>query len=90
MFDAFSQAVPILASATMGHRECVADGINGRLFAVNDARAIAQCIERAAADRGSLSRLGTAGLAAARTNTHQAMHRRRFELIQRALRSAGR
>ncbi len=89
VFDAFSQAVPVLASATAGHRGCVSDGVTGLLFDVNDAGALRRCIERVAADRGLLAQLGNAGLAAARANTHQAMHARRFELIRRAMAAQG-
>ncbi len=85
VFDAFSQAVPILASGTMGHRECVTEGKNGLLFKVDDAAALGACIERVARERGVLAELGMASVVAARAHTHQAMHRRRFELIKRAM-----
>lgn len=83
IYDAFSQAVPVLASATNGHRECITEGVNGRFFAVNDAAALVETLDRLRRDE--LRRLGVAGLAAARENTHQAMHQRRAELILRAM-----
>jgi glycosyltransferase involved in cell wall biosynthesis len=85
VFDAFSQAIPVLASDTMGHRQCVEDGRTGMLFTAGDADAIAAVIQRASADRQKLAEMGLAALAVARSNTHAAMHRRRFELIKRAI-----
>jgi glycosyltransferase involved in cell wall biosynthesis len=89
VYDAYSQALPVLASATPGLTACVADGVTGRLFAPADAAALASAIERAAADPAALQALGLKALDAARATTHQAMHRRRHALIAEALAARG-
>ncbi len=89
VYDAFSQALPVLASATPGLKACVTDGVNGRLFPPADADGVADAVLWAAADLQSLQRLGLAALASARATTHQEMHRRRHVLIARTLASRG-
>jgi glycosyltransferase involved in cell wall biosynthesis len=89
VYDAYSQAVPVLASATPGLAACVVDGSTGRLFAPSDAAAFAQTIERAAADPPALQPLALGALAAARAMTHQDMHRRRHALIAQTLAERG-
>jgi glycosyltransferase involved in cell wall biosynthesis len=85
VYDAYSQALPVLASATPGLASCVTDGVTGRLFAPADAAALADAIERAASDPAALQPLALAALDAARAMTHQEMHRRRHALIADAL-----
>jgi glycosyltransferase involved in cell wall biosynthesis len=89
VYDAYSQALPVLASATPGLKTCVTDGVNGRLFAPADADALAQTLRRAAHEPGALMHLGLAALQTARSMTHQDMHRRRHVLIARALAERG-
>jgi glycosyltransferase involved in cell wall biosynthesis len=85
VYDAYSQAVPALASATPGLVACVKDGATGRLFAPADADALAAAMREAAGDLPSLQRMGLAALTAARSMTHQEMHRRRHVLISTLL-----
>jgi glycosyltransferase involved in cell wall biosynthesis len=89
VYDAYSQAVPVLASATPGLAACVADDTTGRLFAPSDAAALARTIEAAAADPSALQALALGALDAARAMTHQEMHRRRHALIAKALAERG-
>ncbi len=89
VYDAFSQALPVLASATPGLQACVSDGVDGRLFAPADAEALADAVRAAAADAVALQQLGLAALATARAMTHQEMHRRRHVLIARSLAERG-
>ena len=89
VYDAYSQALPVLASATPGLRTCVTDGVNGRLFAPADAQALADTLRWAADAPAELQRLGLAALATARAMTHQDMHRRRHALIAQALAERG-
>lgn len=89
VYDAYSQALPVLASATPGLQTCVADGVNGRLFAPADARALADIVQWAADHPAELQCLGLAALATARATTHQGMHRRRHALIARVLAERG-
>jgi glycosyltransferase involved in cell wall biosynthesis len=89
VYDAYSQALPVLASATPGLKTCVADGVNGRLFAPADAQALVDTIAWAADNPAALHGLGMAALTTARAMTHQNMHRRRHALIARLLAERG-
>jgi glycosyltransferase involved in cell wall biosynthesis len=89
VYDAYSQALPVLASATPGLQTCVTDGVNGRLFAPADAQALADAIAWAAEHPAELQRWGVAALVTARATTHQGMHRKRHALIARALAERG-
>ncbi len=89
VYDAFSQALPVLASATPGLKACVSDGVDGRLFRPADADALADAVRRAAVDADALQQMGLAALATARAMTHQEMHRRRHVLIARTLSERG-
>jgi glycosyltransferase involved in cell wall biosynthesis len=89
VYDAYSQALPVLASATPGLQTCVTDGVNGRLFAPADGQALADTIAWAADEPAEIQRLGLAALATARATTHQGMHRRRHALIARVLAERG-
>lgn len=85
VFDAFSQAVPVLGSDTAGLRDCVADGREGVLIRPGDAAALARAITDLSADRARLAAMGMAGLQRARSLTHREMHRRRCGYILAAL-----
>jgi len=89
VYDAYSQAMPVLGSATQGLKTCVTEGVNGRLFAPGDAQALADTVRWAANEPDALQRLGLAALATARAMTHQEMHRRRHVLIARTLAERG-
>ena len=89
VYDAYSQALPVLASATPGLQTCVNEGVNGRLFAPADAQALADTVRWAVDHPAELQRLGLAALATARAMTHREMHRRRHELIARLLAARG-
>ena len=81
VFDAYSQALPVLASDTAGMSQCVADGVTGRFFRSGDAISLRDAIEAMAADRTSMSAMAAACVARARASTHQEMHRRRWQLL---------
>ena len=85
VYDAYSQALPVLASATPGLATCVDDGSTGRLFAPADAAALADAVRRTAADIEALHAQGLRALRRARAMTHQEMHRRRHALIAHTL-----
>lgn len=85
VYDAYSQAVPVLASDTPGLRDCVEDGADGLLCRPNDARALAELIEEAIAELHRLQALGLAALHRARRMTHQEMHRQRWALLRQSL-----
>lgn len=85
VYDAFSQAVPILASSTAGLAACVTDGFTGRLFDRGDADALSAILEWAWTHPASLEELGMNALRAARRTTHQAMHANRSRVLSSVL-----
>ena len=82
MFDAYSQALPVLASDTSGHRDFVKENITGHLFTAGDANQLAGLLERLVGALDNLQNLGQNALRLARERTHGAMHLRREHLIQ--------
>jgi glycosyltransferase involved in cell wall biosynthesis len=85
VFDAYSQAVPVLASDTPGLRYCVKRGESHLLAPPNDVPALVTLLRHAAGNRSQLKRLGLESLACAHRMTHQEMHRQRAKLLQRML-----
>ena len=82
VFDAYSQAVPVLASDTRGLRSCVKSDELGLFVAPNDVSALANLLRYAVMHRTELKRLGMNSLAYAHRMTHQKMHRQRAVLLQ--------
>jgi glycosyltransferase involved in cell wall biosynthesis len=82
VFDAYSQAVPILASDTPGLRSCVKSGEVGLFAPPNDVPALSGLLRYAAEHRPELRQLGLRSLIYAHTMTHQEMHRQRATLLQ--------
>jgi glycosyltransferase involved in cell wall biosynthesis len=82
VFDAYSQAVPVLGSDTAGLRSCVKSGDRHLLAPPNDVPALVALIRYAAENRLELKRLGLKCLAYAESMTHQEMHRQRANLLQ--------
>jgi glycosyltransferase involved in cell wall biosynthesis len=85
VYDAYSQALAVLAAATPGLASCVQDGVTGRLFVRGDAAGLASALSEMARRPPELEPLAMAGLELARAMTHQEMHRRRHALIAEAL-----
>ncbi len=83
LFDAFSQAVPVVATATSGNREVLRDGVTGCLTPEGDAGALALALETLAAEPDLLQQMGFAALTAARAYTHATMHQRRAAALVR-------
>jgi glycosyltransferase involved in cell wall biosynthesis len=81
IFDAYSQAVAVIASDTPGTRPCIEDGQTGRIVPRGDAEALAEAIRSAAAERETWRRMGLAALAEARRHTHRAMHHQRWNVL---------
>ncbi|MCL4067798.1 glycosyltransferase [Pseudomonas sp. GX19020] len=77
LFDAFSQGVPVVATATTGNREVVQDGVNGRLCVPGQAGALAGALADLVQDAAALAGMAPAALQTARAYTHATMHRRR-------------
>ena len=87
VFDAFSQAVPVLGSNTGGIREVVETETNGVLFPAGDANAIVEAINRCPRER--LRKMGLEALKKARQFTHRSMHEERARIIARAICASG-
>jgi glycosyltransferase involved in cell wall biosynthesis len=85
LFDAFSQAVPVIGSATGGILEVAEPDVTGRLVPPNDVSALALAMQWASTNRAELRALGMAALAKIRGSTHRAMHRNRHEILLRML-----
>lgn len=79
IYDAFAQAVPVIASDSPGHREAVIPGSTGILVRTNDpADLLAQL---AAADAGHLRQCGMGARAWVVGRTHQGMHLARARVL---------
>ena len=85
VYDCFAQGIPVIASDTTGLRECVTDGANGKFVPPGNATALASAIAWASTHRDALRTLGVASLDVARGLTHDKMHARRADVIQRVL-----
>jgi glycosyltransferase involved in cell wall biosynthesis len=82
VFDAYSQAVPVLASDTPGLRSCVKSGELCLFATANDVFALADLLSHAATHRSELKRSGMQSLTYAHSMTHQEMHRQRAALLE--------
>lgn len=85
VYDAYSQAIPILASDTPGLRSCVRDQVTGCLDPAGDAKQLADRIAWACRNVDQLGTMGLAGLEVARSLTHRFMHERRSAVLHEAL-----
>lgn len=79
IFDAFSQAVPVIGADTGGISEIVRSCENGVLFARGDAAALSAVLETVSRD--DLKGMGLRALEEARSRTHRSMHQERSHLI---------
>jgi glycosyltransferase involved in cell wall biosynthesis len=86
VYDAYSQGIPVIASNTPGLRECVQDQVTGILVPPADARALADTVQRFAANREALMELAIQARTVAESLTHARMHERRAEIIEQTLR----
>jgi glycosyltransferase involved in cell wall biosynthesis len=89
IYDAYSQALPVLASATDGNRSCVQEGRTGLLIPAGDPVALTGGILRLLEEPGLARGLGMAAIRLARQETHLAMHLRRARVLHGLL-NAGR
>lgn len=85
VYDAYSQAVPVLASNTDGLRDCIQNHKTGVIFNSNDPVALADLIEWSAQNLPQLQSMGKASLQQAHSMTHQEMHRSRWQLLLKML-----
>jgi len=85
IFDAASQALPVIGSATGGISEIVEAEVTGRLLPASNATALAETLIWASKNRLLLRAMGMAALKKCRQFTHKGMHLRRHEILRRAL-----
>lgn len=76
-FDAFSQAVPCIASATHGNRSVITEGRTGHLFVPGDAQDLSDLLKDIASKNKNMDALRIYALDAARQVTHSGMHKAR-------------
>jgi glycosyltransferase involved in cell wall biosynthesis len=89
IFDAFSQAVPILGSNTGGIGQVVCDQINGKLFSPDNVDAFATNLVWASTNRPALQAMGMQGRRDCEQFTHHAMHSKRHQILLKELALAG-
>lgn len=86
VYDAYSQGVSVMASNTAGLRDCVIDGSTGVLFPLNDAKALAACIESGwSLGMKKMQEMGLMAHKKAIGMTHSNMHKKRHRLLLEAL-----
>lgn len=81
VYDAYSQALPVLGSDTGGLRDCIENEKTGMLIAPNDPVALANLLKQSGENLNLLQNMGMAALNKARSLTHQEMHRQRWQLL---------
>lgn len=81
LFDAYAQAVPVIAAATDGIKPYVEEGQTGWLVPRGDVRALADALARAAKSPADLERMGMRALATAPRYTHRGMHDERWRIL---------
>lgn len=81
VYDAYSQAVPVLANNTAGLRDCIENGITGSIANCNDPVALANLLKQSGENLNLLQKMGMAALKYARSLTHEEMHRQRWQLL---------
>ncbi len=81
VYDAYSQAVPVLAGDTAGLRDCVDDRKTGEIVDSNRAANWAALIRKYRDHPETLPQMGMTALQRARAMTHQEMHRRRWQIL---------
>jgi len=85
IFDAYSQALPVIASNTSGQQFLIDEGKTGTLYWRTDPKDLAQSIIDVAPDRAWLHSMGKNALSYAKRQTHEAMHAKRAEAIAKML-----
>jgi glycosyltransferase involved in cell wall biosynthesis len=84
IFDAFSQGVPVIASATPGNLSIV-DAETALTFPPGEAHALAKSLIEAARDLNRIQAMGERALHHAAAATHEAMHRVRSHYVAQRL-----
>lgn len=85
LFDAYAQAVPVIAFDTDGIRPHVREGETGWRVPRGDVLALARTVERASMAPGELARMGLTALGVAPRFTHRGMHAERWRILLEAV-----
>ncbi|SHM62365.1 Glycosyltransferase involved in cell wall bisynthesis [Roseovarius litoreus] len=88
IFDAFSQGVPVISSATSGVCDIVHEGQDALLFDVENAQDLAQQIQAFSTSADLRRSLAMNTLAAVRGRSHASMHRLREDFLASTLQTA--
>jgi glycosyltransferase involved in cell wall biosynthesis len=86
LFDAYSQAVPVIASDTDGIRQHVEPGVTGWLVSPGAASSLADTIEHLVKESAELFTCGVAARGVAEKTTHRVMHQNRSIELAKLLR----
>jgi glycosyltransferase involved in cell wall biosynthesis len=81
VYDAYAQALPVLASNTAGLRDCIQHECNGMLIKPNDASALADLLQWSLQNLPKLEAMGTTARLTACNLTHWEMHKRRWKVL---------
>ncbi|WP_293131993.1 glycosyltransferase [Microcoleus sp. bin38.metabat.b11b12b14.051] len=81
VYDAYSQAVPVLANNTAGLRDCIENGVTGSIANCDNPAALANLLKQSGENLNLLQNMGMAALNKARSLTHQEMHQQRWQLL---------
>lgn len=81
VYDAYARGLPVIASDTQGHRDCVFPGETGWLVGRGDAGALARELERLARAPKEVEERSAGALSHAQNKTHTAMHTARHRLV---------
>jgi glycosyltransferase involved in cell wall biosynthesis len=88
VYDAYSQGIPVLGSSTDGIKNCVQDGITGKLIPPNDPIALANLLKWSFQNLDQLEMMGLKAIEVASSLTHQEMHRQRWKILSTTLSQA--
>lgn len=84
LYDAFSQAVAVIATATTGNLEIVEHNKTGYVVTTKTASGLVDALSWLSQRPADLQRIGLSGLALAQNYTHTAMHDQRAEALLKA------
>lgn len=84
-YDAFSQAVPVLANKTAGLLQCVEEGRTGKFAVAADVVSWVDLIRWSSQNIGVLEGMGLTALEFARGKTLRRMHEQRWQLLRTML-----
>lgn len=88
VYDAYSQAVPVIASNTSGINDCVQHERTGLLTQRNAPIALANLLKYSSQNLDRLEKMGRKSLKLARQMTHQQMHQKRWKILSESIKKS--